>query len=265
MITPSILVLDSGLGGLSVMRALRENLPAAPLLYVADTAAFPYGKRSAEELCARASAVITQMLHAHEIALVVVACNTLSTLCLSELRALHAVPFVGTVPAIKVAAQQSRSTRFTLLATPNTADSPYSNDLIARFAQGCTVDRVGAPHLAALAETFLLDGTLDTELLARDIAPCFHDDARGKTDTLVLGCTHYPFLAEAIHAASPWPVTLIDPAFAIAQQAGRLWTSDMHSDAPVHHAFVTAAHDVARYAPVFECFGFASTFALPAL
>lgn len=255
-------MLDSGLGGLSVLRALRETLPHAPLLYVADTAAFPYGSRSAGEIGARANEVIAQIMHAHPVALVVIACNTLSTLCLGTLRAQHAVPFVGTVPAIKVAAERSLTKRFTLLATPNTADSAYSNALIAQFASGCHVDKVGAAHLARIAEQYLLDGTLDRELLAQDIAPCFHDDAGGRTDILVLGCTHYPFLADAIAGAAPWPVQLIDPAFAIARQAGRLWNAAPVGEQVMHRAFVTRAADVARYQPVFARFGFSGTASL---
>lgn len=261
MLPSSILVLDSGLGGLSVLSALSTSLPGAPLVYVADTGAFPYGKRSAHDIFTRASHVIAQAAEAHRIALAVVACNTLSTLCLAELRAAHSMPFVGTVPAIKVAAERSRSKRFTLLATPNTADSAYSLDLIQRFASGCHVDRVGAPNLARIAESFLLDGQYDEALLAADIAPCFHDDAMGRTDTIVLGCTHYPFLADAIQQRAPWPVALIDPSLAIAQQAGRLWKGDAGSHAH-RHAYVTRAGDVARYAPVFARFGFAATSAL---
>lgn len=259
MIAPSILVFDSGLGGLSVLRALRETLPNAPLLYVADTAAFPYGNRSAQDICKRASSVISAMERQHAIGLVVIACNTLSTLCLGALRSLHAIPFVGTVPAIKVAAARSLTKRFTLLATPNTADSTYSNDLIATFAKGCHVDCVGAPHLASIAERFLLEGTLSLEQVSHDIAPCFHDDAQGRTDMLVLGCTHYPFLAEAIRAVSPWDVALIDPALAIAQQAGRLWNGQGAMRDAVHHAFVTRASDQLRYDTVFTRFGFSST------
>lgn len=262
MIAPSILVLDSGLGGLSVLRALRETVPHAPLLYIADTAAFPYGSRSAEEIGARANEVIGQVMQAHAIGLVVIACNTLSTLCLASLRTQYAVPFVGTVPAIKVAAERSQSRRFTLLATPNTADSVYSNELIARFASDCHVDKVGAPNLARLAEQYLLDGTLDRALLTQDIVPCFHDDAKGRTDILVLGCTHYPFLADAIAEAAPWPVHLIDPAFAIARQAGRLWSAAPLGEQVMLRAFVTRAADVARYQPVFSRFGFSGTASL---
>lgn len=259
MLAPSILVLDSGLGGLSVLRALSVELSGVPLLYVADTAAFPYGKRSAEDIFTRASEVISHMEAAHSIALVVIACNTLSTLCLSELRAAHAVPFVGTVPAIKVAAERSHTKRFTLLATPNTVDSTYTLQLIAQFAGGCVVDRVGAPHLAAIAETYMLDGTLDAKLLAADIAPCFYDDENGITDSVVLGCTHYPFLASAIQGAAPWDVSLIDPAPAIAQQAARMWKPIRLPGDLTHYAFVTRAADVPRYTPVFRRFGFART------
>lgn len=261
---PHILILDSGLGGLSVVAALRAALPGANLLYVADTGGFPYGQRSAEDVTARADAMLQHMCAHYPVGLAVIACNTLTTLSLAHLRAQHTVPFVGTVPAVKVAAEQSQSKRFTLLATPRTVASDYTARLIAEHAASCVVDRVGAPNLALIAEDLLLGGTPDEAAIAADIAPAFFDDARGKTDTLVLGCTHYPFLSDAILRLAPWKVSLIDPAPAIARQAARLFTGggDGRSD-----AFVTSAAALAHYQPVFARFGFAgpSLLELPSL
>jgi glutamate racemase len=259
---PYLLVLDSGLGGLSVLRALREALPDAPLIYVADTAAFPYGNRTPQELSERATHVIEVTRRRYDIAQMVIACNTLSTLCLDTLRARIPLPIIGTVPAIKVAAQHSRTKRFTLLATPNTADSSYSRDLISKYAAGCVVDRVAALHLAVCAEQWLLEGACDPEQVRRDIVPCFHDDARGKTDMLVLGCTHYPFLAPMIEELAPWKVELIDPAPAIAKQAQRVWNSTQIHHTPNRIACVTKEADVSRYRNVFTQFGFEEVMAL---
>lgn len=249
-----ILVLDSGLGGLSVRGAITKTLPYAPLIYVADNAAFPYGNRSADEIFARAKHVIKTVAHTHKIALIVIACNTLSTLCLDALRGVFTYPFVGTVPAIKVAARDSITKRFTLLATPNTARSDYTKYLITTHAKECLVDVVGAAHLAEMAEAQLLGEAVDDRRIEQEIAPCFFDDANGKTDMIVLGCTHYPFLFTQMQKVSPWPVTMIDPALAIAKQTARLWLPTMAQGDS--HAYVTKSDGIAQYETVFARFGF---------
>lgn len=250
--------MDSGLGGISVVRALRAAHPHVPLIYVADTAGFPYGKRSIEEITARAATIVRSVEARHPISPIVLACNTLSTLCLEALRATFLVPFVGTVPAIKTAAAQSQTRRFTLLATPNTAHSPYSSRLITQFASDCVVDCYGAPNLAALAERMLLGDAIDPAWIRTELAPAFQDDARGRTDCVVLGCTHYPLIGEALRAAAPWPVQWVDSGEAIARRAISL------ADHPPEQsiAYVTAEADIARYTPVFTREGFAAVQAL---
>jgi glutamate racemase len=246
-------VIDSGLGGLSVVRALRAARPVLPLVYLADTAGFPYGARAASDLLGRASSLTTQLVAAHGAAPIVIACNTLSTLCLADLRAAFTYPFVGTVPAIKVAASLSKTRRFTLLATPNTTRSPYSDALIAQFAADCVVDAVGAPRLAPLAEQLLLGESISVEEIRTEIAPAFHDDARGRTDTIILGCTHYPLILPQLKAAAPWEVHWVDSSEAIARRALSL---DDTAHTPRSIAYVTAEADVARYQPLFLREGF---------
>jgi glutamate racemase len=253
---PAILVYDSGLGGLSVMEALRKVMPDAPFVYVADTAGFPYGTRSVAELNARADAVIDAAMKAHDIRLCVVACNTLSTLCLHDLRARYAIPFVGTVPAIRTAAASSRTQRFSLLATPRASASEYTADLIRQYASDCVVDRIGAPQLAGLCERSLLGEVVGDEALRAEISPAFFDDDKGRTDTIVLGCTHYPLLMERLRSVAPWEVDFIDPAPAIALQASKLWKSNVSGNST---AYVTDANSVAVYKPVFTRFGFKDT------
>lgn len=256
----TILVYDSGLGGLSVMESLRREIPDAAFCYVADTAGFPYGSKSLAELGERADRILCAAIRAHDICLSVIACNTLSTLCLQDLRTRYEMPFVGTVPAIKVAAGLSRTRRFSLLATPRAAGSDYSLRLIREYAADCTVDRIGAPDLATLCEASLLGETVSDEALRAQIAPAFFDDDKGKTDAVVLGCTHYPLLLDRLKALSPWQVRFIDPAPAIAQQASRLCRSARGKDSA---AYVTDAASLARYAPVFSRFGFRHTEILP--
>jgi len=253
-----MMIMDSGLGGISVVRALRALQPGMPLVYVADTAGFPYGTRSASDITARAQNLVRMLVERHGASPIIIACNTLSTLSLEALRASFPYPFVGTVPAVKVASAQSKTRRFTLLATPNTADSLYSRDLIAKFAGDCRVDCYGAPNLAAYAERILLGEVMDNALLRDELAPAFHDDAAGRTDAVVLGCTHYPLITKQLQAVAPWDVRWIDSSEAIARRA---LTQD---DAPPAQsmAYVTAEADVARYAQVFAREGFARTAAI---
>jgi glutamate racemase len=253
-----VIVIDSGLGGLSVVRALAATHPARPLIYLADTAGFPYGKRSRENMSARARNIVGALVAQHPIRPIVLACNTLSTLCLDDLRAHFSTPFVGTVPAIKPAASLSKTRRFTLLATPNTAASEYSSSLIAQFASDCVVDSYGAPHLAAIAEKILLGDAVDDDSIRAELAPAFFDDARGRTDCLVLGCTHYPLIAERLDAVAPWPVAFVDSSAAIARRALTL------ADTPPPHriAYVTADTDIDRYREVFRREGFVKVHAL---
>lgn len=261
-----MLVMDSGLGGLSVVRALRTARPGVALTYVADTACFPYGGRAAGELLARATTLIEALQKISDknsapTRSVVLACNTLSTLCLADLRARFALPFVGTVPAVKVAARFSKTKRFTLLATPNTAESAYSKALIEEFAAGCVVDCYGAPNLARMAEALLLGEVVSEDTLVAEIAPIFHDDARGKTDAVVLGCTHYPLIGERLLAAAPWNVAWIDSGEAIARRALSVVDAEAVREGE-SVAYVTRAEDVTRYRDLFLREGFADVRAL---
>ena len=219
---PTIVVFDSGLGGLSVPSPIAASLPQARLVYVADEAGFPYGGRSEQDLLARVGSVIGAAMDRFRPDLVVVACNTASTLVLPQLRARFTVPIVGTVPAIKPAAEQSQSRCFAILATEGTAKRDYTRALIDQFAKNCRVIIHSPPALAPRAETFLRGEGLDGQALLADIAPCFVNENGSKTDTIVLGCTHYPLLLEAMKRLAPWPVTWIDPAPAIARRVAHL-------------------------------------------
>lgn len=249
-----MIILDSGLGGISVVRALRRAAPELTLTYVADTAGFPYGSRDTADINARAERMVRALTAQMPNNPVVLACNTLSTLCLEPLRAAFPTHFVGTVPAIKTAAQQSITRRFTLLATPNTASSDYSNALIAQFAGDCVVDSYGAPNLAAMAEAIMLGETIDDETLCAEISPAFFNDARGKTDSIVLGCTHYPLISAVLARLAPWPVTWIDSSEAIARRALSL----PHTSPVRSMAYVTGEKDAPRYRRFFMREGFAN-------
>ncbi|MEA2896659.1 MAG: glutamate racemase [Bradyrhizobium sp.] len=221
----TILVFDSGLGGLTVLREIVRARPDARYVYVADDAFFPYGHHSEEQIIARAVPLIGELIGAHAPDLVVIACNTASTLVLSHLRAQYRVPFVGTVPAIKPACASSRSKRVSVLGTKGTVKREYTQALIRDFAQGCEVTLVGSGNLASLGEAALNGGGVSDEDILAEIAPCFVEDTEDssvRTDTVVLACTHFPLLMDRLVALAPWPVDWIDPAPAIARRVADL-------------------------------------------
>lgn len=214
----SVLVFDSGIGGLSVLKAIRQHLPAERIIYVADDAAFPYGDWEEEALRSHVVATVGGLIERYDPAAVVIACNTASTLVLPSLRARFTVPFVGTVPAIKPAAEQTASGLVTVLATPGTMKRDYTRDLIHEFAASCHVRLVGAPDLARLAEARMRGEAVDQTAIGEQIAPCFVEIEGRRTDIVVLACTHYPFLADLFAKLAPWPVGWLDPAPAIARR-----------------------------------------------
>jgi glutamate racemase len=211
-------VFDSGLGGLSVLRAIRVALPGAAVVYAADNAGFPYGDLDAGALTERVVGLFEGLVDTHRPAAAVIACNTASTLVLPRLRARFAIPFVGTVPAIKPAAAATRSGLVSVLATPATVARDYTQALIREFAAGIDVTLVGAPRLAGIAETLLAGGGVPAGAVEAEIAAAFVRRNGRRTDTVVLACTHYPLILETMKAAAPWPVDWLDPAPAIARR-----------------------------------------------
>jgi glutamate racemase len=220
--SPTILVFDSGLGGLTVFREVAKARPDARYLYVADDAFFPYARRGEAELIERVGALMADLIADNGPDLVVLACNTASTLVLPHLRARFSVPFVGTVPAIKPACASSTSKRVTVLGTEATVRREYTRALIREFADGSEVMLVGSAKLAGFAEAELNGAPVADHLIAQEIEPCFVDTGERRTDTIVLACTHYPLLLERLAQLAPWPVTFIDPAPAIARRVVQL-------------------------------------------
>jgi glutamate racemase len=230
---PTILVFDSGLGGLTVLREIVRTRPDAHYVYVADDAFFPYGHHGEEEIIARVVPLIGELIAAHDPDLVVIACNTASTLVMSHLREQYKVPFVGTVPAIKPACASSLTKRVSVLGTKGTVKREYTRALIRDFAQGCEVTLVGSTNLAALAEAALSGVEVSDRAIAAELAPCFvgdGEDDKTRTDTIVLACTHYPLLMDRLVKLAPWPVDWIDPAPAIARRVSDLLRPPGESD-----------------------------------
>src|SRR6202034_63633 len=199
----TILIFDSGLGGLTVYREVAARADA-DFLYVADDAAFPYGALAEPALISRVVALMDELIAAHRPDLVVIACNTASTIVLAELRKKFTVPFVGTVPAIKPACAGSVTKRVSVLGTEATVAREYTRSLIRDYAGDCKVTLVGAKKLAAYAEDDLAGAKIDDAAIREEIAPAFVDDD-SRTDTIVLACTHYPLLIERLQTLAPWP------------------------------------------------------------
>lgn len=213
-----LLVFDSGIGGLSVLGAIRRQLPSAEIVYVADDAGFPYGDWEEAALSERIVGLMDGLIARFRPDAIVIACNTASTLVLPPLRTRHPMPFIGTVPAIKPAAKQSQSHVIGVLATPGTMRRDYTRELIRSFAQNCHVRLVGSSELAPLAEAALRGELVEDAAIRTEIEPAFIEVEGRRTDTIVLACTHYPFLLDRFERLAPWPVAWIDPSEAIARQ-----------------------------------------------
>ena len=218
MDTRPIGIFDSGVGGLTIRRAIARQLPSERLIYLADTAHFPYGGRDAADLQAL-SAAIVEVLRTLGCKLVVVACNTASVAALGALRAAYPeLPFVGVVPVVKLLAARTRSGVVPLLSTPSTAGSPYLVDLAARFAPGLRFLSIGCPGLANAVEAGEIEGVATMALLRRYLAPVLAAGA----DVLGLGCTHYPFLLPQIEALLGPAVAVYDSAEPVARRVAAL-------------------------------------------
>ncbi|KQT53251.1 glutamate racemase [Aureimonas sp. Leaf454] len=215
-----VLLFDSGIGGLTVLREARVLMPERRFLYVADNAAFPYGNWEEEGLRARIVDLFGRLIAEHDPLLCMIPCNTASTLALGDLRAAYPdMGFVGTVPAIKPAAERTRSGLVSVLATPGTVKRQYTRDLITQWASKCHVRLVGSVELAGLAETYMRHGFVEEDAVRSEIEPCFVEQDGRRTDIVVLACTHYPFLVNRMRKTAPWPVDWLDPAEAIARRA----------------------------------------------
>ncbi len=251
-----LLVFDSGIGGLSVARAIRHVLPGVGIAYVADDAGFPYGDWQEAALTDHVVALVGDLIARHAPDAVVIACNTASTLVLPPLRAGFSLPIVGTVPAIKPATRETRSGLVSVLATAGTIRRDYTHGLIREFAGHCTVELVGSARLAPLAEAHMRgEPVADVDILA-EIVPAFVEKDGARTDVVVLACTHYPFLADAFVRLAPWPVTWIDPAPAIARRAAAVLGAQAHEGPGGGQAWLTSGRSwPAALAPILKEIG----------
>lgn len=262
MTAPRILLFDSGMGGLTVARAVRTQLPHAHLVYAADNAAFPYGAWKEDALVKRIVAVIGALIDRVEPHIVVIACNTASTIALAQLREAYKLPFVGTVPAIKPAAAQTKSGIIGVLATPGTVSREYTHALIHTYAYHCKVFLHGAKRLAEMAEQKLKGTPVDLDQLRQEITPAFRQREGKKTDVVVLGCTHYPLLLDDMLKVQPWLVKYIDPAPAIARRVADVLDetpiTESSKPVPPHNSVLltSAREDAADSLAAYSAMGF---------
>lgn len=213
-----ILLFDSGVGGLTVLDALRVELPQAPVIYVADTAGLPYGTKSEAQIAARVCGMLGRMAERLRPRLVCIACNTASTIALASVRDVLEVPIVGTVPAIKPAAAMTQSGVIGLLGTQATIRQSYVDRLEAEFAADKLLLRHGAPELVAAAEAKLRGMPVDPAVIARALEGLRAQPHGELIDTVVLACTHFPLLADELGAAFGPQVRFVDGAAGIARR-----------------------------------------------
>lgn len=212
-----ILFFDSGVGGLSVLGPTRALLPTAPIIYAADSAGFPYGKRSEAEIASRVPALLGRLVERFRPRLAVIACNTASTIALDHVRSALDISVVGTVPAIKPAAEMSKTRVIGVLGTQATVRQPYVDDLAAKFASDCTIVRHGSPELVEIAEAKLGGEEVSLEAVKAAVQPMLDAPDGHRIDTMVLACTHFPLLEDELIAAFPH-VTYVDGGAGIARR-----------------------------------------------
>lgn len=216
--------MDSGVGGLSIAEHIRKTCPDSPLLYLADNGAFPYGDKDEGWLVERVVKLAQTLVAQYPVQLLVLGCNTASTVVLPALREVLSIPVVGVVPAIKPAAALSQSGHIGLLATPGTVSRSYTNQLISDHAPHCEVTRVGSTEVVRLAEEKLAGKRVDLSRLQQAVAPLFESES---LDTVVLGCTHFPLLLNELIKIQPRPIRWVDSGAAIARRVAMLLSQEL--------------------------------------
>ncbi len=232
-----VLIFDSGVGGLSVYQEIVRLVPEQKYLYAFDNEGFPYGELADDVLVERVCAMIKAISEQYPLALIVIACNTASTLVLPPLRSLFDIPIVGVVPAIKPAAYASKTKRIALLATPATVKREYTQQLIKEFSPHCQVDLIGSTELVYLAEEKLRGAIISAKALQPIV-----NLLDSQVDQLVLGCTHFPLLKDELAACLPKNCTLIDSGKAIAKRVKNLLQIEERSGSEIltHHVLSSA-------------------------
>lgn len=255
--TSPILLFDSGVGGLTVYDALRAVLPPAPVIYAADLAGLPYGTKTEAQIAARVAGLLGRMAERYQPRLACIACNTASTIALGMVRDVLEIPVVGTVPAIKPAAELTQTDTIGLVGTEATIRQAYVDDLEARFAQGKRLLRIAAPGLVAAAEAKLRGQPVDPTLIADVHARLMAMPGAADIDTLVLACTHFPLLAEELAGAFGPQVHQVDGAQGIARRIAHLLEGQSFAASGANRFIITGpASGAEGIAPALAARGF---------
>jgi glutamate racemase len=236
-----LLIFDSGVGGLSVLAEIRQVLLQAPIVYAADSAGYPYGTRSAAEIAARVPALLGRLAERYDPSLIVIACNTASTIALDAVRGALDLPIVGTVPAIKPAAAVSKTRAIGVLGTEATIVQPYVDRLAAEFAADCTVVRHGSAKLVEIAEAKLRGEAVEMAAVSNILAGLLQQPGGARIDTIVLACTHFPLLGEELARAAPRRLQFVDGNAGIARRTAWLARDLAWTGAPSGIAVFTDA------------------------
>ncbi|HEX4848954.1 MAG TPA: glutamate racemase [Novosphingobium sp.] len=250
-----ILLFDSGVGGLSVLAELRRALPQAPVIYAADNGGLPYGTKTEAEVAARVCGLLGRMSERYRPRLICIACNTASTIALAMVRDVLNVPIVGTVPAIKPAAEQTRSGVIGLLGTAATIRQPYVDRLAAEFAADKTLLRFAAGELVGAAEAKLRGEAVDPAVYARAAAGLRDQPGGAAIDTVVLACTHFPLVEDELARAFGPGVGFVHGAAGIARRIVHLTREqDFVRTRPDFALFTKPDADLAALAPALARF-----------
>jgi glutamate racemase len=255
--TRPLLIFDSGVGGLSVLGPIRALLPTAPFVYVADSAAYPYGTKSESEIAARVPALLGRLAERLDPQLIVIACNTASTIALDAVRAALDIPIVGTVPAVKPAAAVSQSRVIGVLGTDATVRQPYVDRLSEEFASDCTVIRHGSAELVDLAEAKLRGRTAEAGVYKRILDGLLSQPGGDRIDVIVLACTHFPLVEEELAAAAPAGMRFVDGKEGIARRTAWLtrdvaWPEEAAEGLAI---FTRWSEEIEDYRPGFARYG----------
>jgi glutamate racemase len=255
-----LLLFDSGVGGLSVLAEVRRLLPDAPVIYAADNGGLPYGPKTEAEVAARVCGLLGRMAERYRPRLICIACNTASTIALGMVRDVLEIPIVGTVPAIKPAAEQTRSGAIGLLGTAATIRQPYVDRLEAEFAKGKVLLRAAAPELVTAAEAKLRGESVDPAVYQRAAQALCDQPGGDAIDTVVLACTHFPLVeAELAQAFGPG-VGFVHGAAGIARRIARLSEGQtMHRSRPDFALFTRDEPGLAALTPSLANYGLSRT------
>ncbi len=252
-----LLFFDSGIGGLSILSEAQKLLPDAPIIYVADQAAFPYGGKSETEIATRVPVLLGKLAERYKPRLITIACNTASTIALDSVRQVLDIPIVGTVPAIKPAAERTRSGVIGLLGTQATVRQPYIDILAEKFGAGVLLLRHGAADLAAAAEAEMRGEKVDASIYRRAIEGLLQQPRGKEIDTIVLGCTHFPLVTHELAKFCPPHMAFVDGGAGIARRIASLTRGHAWPETAISGRFVTTSTkaDVTPYLPALAAYG----------